>query len=67
MAMVMDTDITIINTLLNMGIGGVIAYFLIRYIATKIDVMNERLDRVAFILEDLRDKLDRLITTKYGR
>jgi hypothetical protein len=67
MAMVTDTDITIINTLLNMGIGGVIAYFLIRYIATKIDIMNERLDRVAFILEDLKDKLDRLITAKHGR
>jgi hypothetical protein len=65
--MVMDIDVTIMNTLLNMGIGGVVAYLLIRYLATKIDIMNERLDKVAYILEDLKDKLDRLITSKYER
>jgi hypothetical protein len=67
MAMVTDIDVTIMNTLLNMGIGGVIAYLLIRYLATKIDLMNEKLDKVAYILEDLKDKLDRLITSKYER
>jgi hypothetical protein len=65
MAMVTDIDVTIMNTLLNMGIGGVIAYLLIRYLATKIDLMNEKLDKVAYILEDLKDKLDKYITTKY--
>jgi hypothetical protein len=65
MVMVTDIDVSIMNTLLNMGIGGVIAYLLIRYLATKIDLMNEKLDKVAYILEDLKDKLDRLITTKY--
>jgi len=63
--MVTDIDVTIMNTLLNMGIGGVIAYLLIRYLATKIDLMNEKLDKVTYILEDLKDKLDRYITTKY--
>jgi hypothetical protein len=63
--MTTDIDIAIMNVLLNSGIGGIIAFLLIRYFATKIDNMNEKLDKVAYILEDLKDKLDRYIATKY--
>jgi len=52
----------ILNDIMNMGIGGVIAFVLIKYLANRIDIMNQRLERIAIILEELKDKLEKQIS-----
>ena len=51
-----------LNEVMNMGLGGVIAFVLIKYLANRIDNMNQKLDKLVMILEELKDKLDKRIS-----